>query len=206
MTEDTVPGDTSDETVSRLENELQSIEAMHGLLSPETLAGRRRLLEAINDRAVARGELFIRQVELQRKFSPNHPAILLTEGPPTCLYLRPRFDDPDQGPIQLVFNKCYAASFSPPNDENLHLSPLDPLGFGWWDCVTVGNSPWARLFPWHAVTHYALLLKDHCFHALADGFTESRVDKDDMAQVLRALETVPWQLVGGRLPRRVALS
>ena len=83
-------------------------------------------------------------------------------------------EDRDQGPIEFAFKNCDAATFSSPNDENPRLSPLDALGFAYWGCVTVGNSPWAGLFPWHEVTHYAFLLKDHCFHALAQGFTEFR--------------------------------
>lgn len=185
--------------------ELEHLKAEHGELSPEWIAGHDRLLEAMNDQAAAQGQLFIRRVNRRYKFSPNHPAILLIERAGTRLYLEPWIKDRDQGPIEIAFEHCDAATFSPPNDENLQLSPLDALGFGWWDFVTVGNSPWGQLFPWHEVTHYALLLKDHCFHALAQGFTESHVDSTDFAVLKKALEGVPWHVLEGkRQPRRVA--
>lgn len=189
----------------RLEDELESTKGAYGALSPEWKAAYERFLEAINDQAEAQGELFVRPVRLKYTFGPNDPAMLLVDRPKVRLYLEPWFDDPDQGPIELVFENCDAATFSPPNDEDLdRLSPLGPLGLGWWCCVTVGNSPWARLFPWHEPTHYAFLLKDHCFHALAQGFTESRVDRTDLAAVQRALAEVPWHLLGGEQSRRLA--
>ena len=189
-----------EDKVRRLAEELESLRAEHGALSREWIEGQERLLGAVNDRAEAHGEMFVRPVKLKHRFSPNDPAILLVDRPGVSLYLEPWIDDPGQGPIRFTFDSCDAATFSPPNDENLRLSPLDALGFGWWPCITVGNSPWVRLFPWHAVDHYVFLLKDHCFHALAKGFVESRVDKADFATVQNALADVPWQLLGGKQP------
>ncbi len=194
-----------DETVRRRGEELEHLKVKHGALSPEWIAGRDRLLEAVNDQAAAKGALFIRRVKLEYKFSPNHPATVLIERGDTRLYLEPWYKDPDQGPIEFLFKNCDAATFSPPNDENLRLSPLDPLGLGWWRCVTVGNSPWAQLYPWHEVTHYAFLLKDHCFHALAEGFTESRIKNADFAVLKSALDGVPWHVLPGtQKPARIA--
>jgi hypothetical protein len=157
-----------------------------------------RWLEAVNDLAAARGEMFIRRVETRFKYSPNDPPLLLMHSSPTCLYLRPWGFDDDQDPIRITFDRCVAATFSPPNDENTRLSPLNALGFGWWDPVTVGNSPWATLFPWAEaeLSHYVLLVKDCCFHALARGFTECRVPKYDFAPMMQALHAVPWEQVG----------
>jgi hypothetical protein len=198
----------ADDLVARRERRLHEAEDRHGAHTPEWVAAKDQLLEAVNALAAARGDLYLEPVVLNHRRSPNDPALLLLQGAQTHLYLEPF--DPDQGPIVLTFEQCHSATFSPPNDENLRLSPLHPLGFGWWASVIVRNSPWTALFPWRTsdnLLHYALLLKDHCFHALAANIRESRIERQDFSAATRALADVPWHLLDADdrgLPRHVA--
>ena len=131
-----------DDLLRGLAEQLETAKATYGELRTEWRAARDHFLEATNDAAAVKGDVFIRRFRLQTAYDTNAPDPLFVQGASTFLSLRPRLKDPDQRRIVLAFEDCFAATFSPPGEDALPKYLLGKLGLGAWVSVTVGNSPW----------------------------------------------------------------
>lgn len=121
--------DNADSLVKRRTRELDLAEAEYGALSPQWCAAKDRLLEAVNQAAAARGEIFLRRLTLENRYSPDAPDPLLVQRPAsTFLCLRSHPVGTDNRRILLEFDNCYAATFSPPAEDLLGRLQITPAG------------------------------------------------------------------------------
>jgi hypothetical protein len=117
------------------EEEFTRARSQYGRFSPNTARALNAWLEALNARAFASGNWYLREYALASKFDVDAPEPLLMRGNRTRLLLDPDPSDRDERPLCLEFEKCYGATFTPPTEELLPTSRLGGLGLGTWLCV-----------------------------------------------------------------------